>query len=124
MYIYIKYAHLLCVCLTILGFLGRGFFILKTRQPPSTAWIRISPHVVDALLLVTGLFMTLELTTSEADVSLSWLHVKLLLVVAYIVVGIFALRRYYSVLLNVLLILCASAMYGLVVYLALAKPQF
>lgn len=86
---FIKAIHVACAVLTLTGFVLRGIWAWREspwlRQPAT----RVLPHVVDAMLLVSGLAMLL--TWHGATVQ-PWLAAKLIGVVAYIGCGFVALR--------------------------------
>ncbi len=82
--------HVFCAFSSILLFLVRGIPNLILDQPLRGRFFRIAPHVVDTLLLASGI--TLALSLSLDPLHASWLGVKLLLVVVYIALGILAFR--------------------------------
>jgi uncharacterized membrane protein SirB2 len=82
--------HISCAFSSILLFLVRGVPNLVFDRPLRGRFFRIAPHVVDTLLLATGI--TLAWSLSIDPLRASWLGVKLLLVVVYIVLGILAFR--------------------------------
>ena len=53
--------------------------------------VRIAPHVIDTVLLIAAAFLVV-LTQQYPGIH-SWLTVKVLALIAYIVMGMFALRR-------------------------------
>lgn len=53
--------------------------------------VKILPHIVDTVLLLSA--FTLAYLIGQAPFADSWLTAKLLALVAYIVLGVFALRR-------------------------------
>ena len=111
-----------CVVLTLLGFIFRGIYLLKNKQKPSARWIKISPHIVDTVLLLTGIGLALIIVPGRDLGSVAWLYIKLSAVVLYIVLGIFALRKYYSAAVNGILVLLALGAFGFVVFMALNRP--
>ena len=86
----IKQAHVTCAVLTILSFSSRGLLRLRDSAWPDRKWLRIAPHVVDTLLLLTGLILALSLY--QAFYRQPWLLAKLSAVIAYIVLGRVAIR--------------------------------
>lgn len=84
----LKNIHIILALTSGIGFALRGFIRLVLVRPlKHKAW-KIAPHIVDTLLLASG--VTLWIIVGWPV--LSWLGVKLLLVVAYIVLGIVAFR--------------------------------
>jgi uncharacterized membrane protein SirB2 len=82
--------HVICSFSSILLFLIRGVPNLFFYQPLKGRFFRIAPHVVDTLLLATGIALAWSLSLDPLRVT--WLGVKLLLVIAYIALGILAFR--------------------------------
>lgn len=89
-YMALKHTHLMLLTLSIglfvIRFLARqagaGFVQLKV--------VKIAPHIIDTLLLLSG--FALMFTMGYPLWPINWLSVKLLLVVAYIITGIIAMR--------------------------------
>lgn len=84
----LKNIHILLALTSGIGFALRGFNRLVLQRPPGHRFWKVAPHVVDTLLLASG--ATLWLTVGWP--LMSWLGVKLLLVVAYILTGVAAFR--------------------------------
>ena len=88
-YVLLKYFHILCVASSFALFFIRGIWVLRAYPPSRHSWERYTPHIVDTLLLGTGLTM---LSTAGWGSVGSWLGVKLVLVIVYIWFGLVALR--------------------------------
>ena len=92
LYLPIKHGHiLLIVCSFVLFNLH---FWLKHRNPNATLSLplRILPHINDTLMLLTGVLLMLIGSWSPFG-SATWLGMKLLLVVVYIVLGVVAQKN-------------------------------
>jgi uncharacterized membrane protein SirB2 len=84
----------------LLAFLSPVLFSLQAWRSirglePARGWLRITPHVIDSLLLVAG--VGLALIIRQYPFVDAWLTAKLLALVAYIAVGHVAVRRARSV---------------------------
>jgi len=90
-YLTLKYAHIGFAALSIGGFLLRGYWMMTESELLSRRIVRIAPHVVDTLFLLTGVALVLQL--SLPVMRSPWLLAKLAGLVAYIVLGAIALRR-------------------------------
>lgn len=90
-YAMLKMAHVVLALLSIAGFMLRGWWMLREspllRAPP----VRILPHVVDTLLLASGI--ALAVWVSLNPVHHPWLMAKIIALVVYILVGTVALKR-------------------------------
>jgi len=87
----VKQIHVGLAGLTILSFTGRGVLMLRGSGLLRAKWLRITPHVIDTLLLFSGLALALSLF-GTGFYRQPWLAAKLLAVVAYIFLGRLALK--------------------------------
>jgi uncharacterized membrane protein SirB2 len=88
----IKWVHLAAVCSSGTLFLVRGLLV-QTRRP---AWAMAAPvrylsYTVDTILLTAALMLLTILP--HAMFANGWLTAKLVLVVVYVLLGSFALKR-------------------------------
>lgn len=121
LYIPIKYAHLFFVTMTIVLFNLR--FWLRTVQPekPLPLVLRVVPHINDSVLLFTGMLM-MQIASWRVWGPYYWLGTKLLIVLAYILLGVFCLRsqprsgKWFGLYAAGMLCICC------IVYLAYYKP--
>lgn len=84
----LKDIHTLLALTSGIGFALRGFIHLVLQRSMGQRFWKAAPHIVDTLLLVSGI--TLWIMVGWPIVS--WLGVKLLLVLTYILLGIAAFR--------------------------------
>ena len=87
----IKQFHVVVALLSGALFALRGGFVLAGARWPSTLPVRWASYAIDTALL-TAAFMLLTILPGAMFAN-GWLWAKLALVVAYIVLGVFALRR-------------------------------
>jgi uncharacterized membrane protein SirB2 len=90
-YSQIKLTHIACVILSGCLFSLRGLLMLAssgTANHPALRWLS---YVIDTALLTSALMLIAIL--HQYPLVQSWLTVKVLLLVVYIVLGVFALRR-------------------------------
>ena len=90
-YLLVKYVHVGCVILSIAGFAARGGLMIAGSPVLNARFVRIAPHVVDTVLLASAAWLAWML--GQAPFVHGWLTAKVLALVAYIVLGIVALRR-------------------------------
>ena len=91
LYYWVKQVHVGAVHLSFALFLARGAWVLWGRALPRHPVLRSLPHAVDTVLLVTALWLTTII--QQYPFREAWLTAKVLLLVAYIVLGSLALRR-------------------------------
>ena len=87
----VKPLHVAFALLTAASFAVRGYWMLTRSARLDARMTRMLPHVVDSLLLLTGLAMAVRLSVSPF--AHPWFAAKLTAIVAYIVVGHVALKR-------------------------------
>ena len=87
---WIKVLHISCVSLSIAGFLLRSWWMLKDSTLLQLRLVKVLPHIVDSLLLVSG--VALAVLTQTNPLVQHWLLAKLLLLLLYIVSGSIALK--------------------------------
>ena len=89
-YLALKYTHLAAVVISGSLFLLRGTWMMAGSAALRQRWVRITPHVVDTVLLVSALALAVTLGFKPGDHP--WIQAKLAGLVVYIVLGLFALR--------------------------------
>ncbi len=86
-----KTLHLTCVALSLGGFTLRGVWMLRASPLLNNIWVKVLPHIVDTLLLVSGILLAINL--HQYPGTDAWLTAKVLGLVVYIVLGTLALKR-------------------------------
>ena len=71
-------------------FLLRGIWMLHESSMLAQRWVRIVPHVVDTLLLMSAL--TMVIWSEQYPFVQSWLTAKVLALIVYIGLGAIALK--------------------------------
>ncbi len=122
MYTALKHLHVACVVLSICGFVLR--FALSTRGSAIVArrFARTAPHVIDTVLLAAAIGMLVAGAMNPLDQP--WLIAKIAGLLAYIVFGIFALRRAKSLPGRTGAFTAALASFAFVVAAALTKSAW
>lgn len=88
----IIHLHGLFVAISLLGFVTRGYWMLRECPLLQARWVKIAPHIIDTLLLLTALWAAWVLFWSNG-VHPAFLTVKIIGLIAYIVLGTIALKR-------------------------------
>src|SRR6056297_2080830 len=111
--------HIFLALISGLGFALRGFIRLVLDKPLAHPLVRFGPHLIDTLLLASGVALWMVLGLSP--LSAGWFGIKLLMIVVYIALGITAFRiRHQGK--AVLVFLAALAAFLSIAWLALFKP--
>jgi uncharacterized membrane protein SirB2 len=118
-YLLVKQVHVTCAVISYLGFFARGVGMMRDAAWMGAKWVRIVPHVVDTLLLASAL--ALAFMSRQYPLAQPWLTAKVIALAAYIVVGVFALRRGRTRALRVGAWIAAQAVFFYIVAVALTR---
>ena len=86
----LKYTHVTAVIASFALFFLRGIWMMRASDRLAARWVRVVPHVVDTVLLVSAI--ALAMLTAQYPFVQSWLTAKVLALPVYIVLGTVALR--------------------------------
>ena len=87
----IKQLHLTTIAITLALFVLRGFWMMVDSSLLQARWVRIVPHINDALLLTSGI--GLAVLMQQYPLVHGWLTAKFFALILYIVLGTIALKR-------------------------------
>lgn len=87
----LKPLHIALVVISLSGFALRAFWMINGSSWLSRRPTRILPHIVDTLLLISGI--ALAWVSGWSPLTHGWLAAKLLALIGYIVFGARALRH-------------------------------
>ena len=87
----VKALHVGAVIISLCLFLLRGAWMMQGSPRLRQRWVRIAPHVVDTVLLLSAIWLAVQLRV--VPLRDAWLSAKLLGLLAYIVLGSIALKR-------------------------------
>ena len=90
-YLPLRHLHIGCAVLSIGLFALRGALMLADSPWQGNVVLRYLPHAVDTVLLTSALMLTTVIR--QYPFSTGWLTAKVVLLVAYILLGSTALRR-------------------------------
>lgn len=119
MYYEVKLLHLGAVTASISLFLLRGYWMLITPERLKQKIWRVLPHVIDTVLLASGVALIAIL--EGALLEQRWLQIKLTLIVAYIFAGSIALKRGRTRRQRITALVIACALLSAIVLLALKR---
>lgn len=89
-YLPIKHLHMTAAGLSLLLFVIRAYWSVTSSPILQHKLVRTLPHVVDTILLLCGVTLA---TMLGAAANQPWLLLKIVLLIAYIMVGSFAIKR-------------------------------
>ncbi len=90
-YLFLKHLHLSAVTLSLGFFLLRGGWMLLDSAMLQRRWVRVLPHLVDSVLLLSAIAMTLQIR--QYPFTADWLTAKVIALLLYIMLGSVALKR-------------------------------
>ena len=114
----ILFVHILAISLSGSLFASRGLGVLAGARWPQAAPVRYFSYSVDTVLLTAAL-MLLTILPGAMFVN-GWLTVKLILVVAYVVLGSFALKRGRTSRIRTICFVAALLVFATIIGIALA----
>ncbi|MCP5174067.1 MAG: SirB2 family protein [Moraxellaceae bacterium] len=115
-YVIFKHLHMTAVVLSGLLFMVRGLWLLQGSTQLQAKWVKITPHVIDTLLLFSAIAMLV--VAQQFPV---WVHVKITLLVVYIGLGVMAFKKAKTQGQKLTFLLAAVAVYVFLISVALAK---
>lgn len=115
-YLIFKHLHITAVALSGLLFMIRGLWLLQGSAQLQAKWVKITPHVVDTVLLCSAIAMLV--VSQQFPV---WVHVKITLLVVYIGLGLMAFKKAKTQGQKLTFLLAAVAVYVFLISVGLTK---
>jgi uncharacterized membrane protein SirB2 len=119
MYLTLKFVHMTCAMLTIFGFLLRGYWMMTSSARLQYRFTKIAPHIIDTLFLLSGIAIIFQLNLQVMQNN--WLLAKFTGLIAYIILGVFALRLGRTPQIKAIAFIAAVSVYAYIVGVALTK---
>lgn len=90
-YLALKYLHITAVLFSGTGFFLRGLLMLGDSPLLAKRWLKVVPHLVDTVLL--GSAIAMAVMSAQYPFVQPWLTAKFFGLLAYILLGMVALKR-------------------------------
>lgn len=119
MYFAFKHIHMLCAVLSIISFVIRGALAIKGSSILQKKWIRIAPHIIDSLLLLSAIGLMVSI--QQYPFVNGWLTAKLIGLIVYIFLGVVTLKIAKSQPARIAAYLLAIATFGYIASVAVTK---
>lgn len=116
-----KHLHMTIALISVLLFTLRFYWTLAGSVQLEKKWVKITPHIIDTLLLGLGVVMMMKLALNPFEQL--WLGEKLIGVVAYIFTGYYTLKLARNKTMQVIGYLGAMGWILLVARLAMSKEN-
>lgn len=116
-YMLLKHFHMSCAALSFTLFFLRGIWSFSGSTIMRQRWVKVVPHVVDTLLLVSAL--ALAFTIQQYPFVNGWLTAKIFGLLTYIGLGFVALRFGKSKAIRISAWLAAQGVFAYIVLVAI-----
>jgi len=117
-FLLLKAIHISCVAASYMLFLMRGIWKLNGSPVMRSRWVRITPHLVDTLLLASAI--ALALSIEQYPFVHAWLTAKVIALLLYIVLGSVALKYARSRKARIAAWLAAQVVFAYIVLVAIS----
>ena len=121
-YVLLKYVHVTAVIASFALFFLRGLWMMAAPGKLAARWVRVVPHVIDTVLLVSAI--ALAATTAQYPFVQPWLTAKVLALLAYILLGTVAIRRGRTRRVRIVAWILALVVFGYIVVVAHTRDPF
>lgn len=118
----IKHFHMSCAAISFTLFFLRGIWSFTGSSIMQQRWVKVVPHVMDTLLLVSAL--VLAFTIQQYPFVDSWLTAKFFGLVLYILLGSIALKHGKSKAVRIFAWLGALTIFAYIVMVAIRHNPF
>lgn len=88
---FFKHLHMTFALLTLISFFVRGIWMLGQSSMLQKRWVKIAPHIIDTVLLVSAL--VLAVLMSYSPTAHPWLMAKIIALLLYIGLGLVAFKH-------------------------------
>jgi uncharacterized membrane protein SirB2 len=122
-YLTLKALHVGSALASLVLFVTRGGWMIWAPERLQKRWVRVVPHAIDTLLLVSAIALVWQLGGLHA-LKQGWLDAKVLALLAYIVLGSIALKRGRTTRARVAAFFAALTIFGYIVSVAVTKSAF
>jgi uncharacterized membrane protein SirB2 len=111
--------HIAFAVLTIISFTLRGMWMLMDSPLLLSKPARIVPHIIDTLLLFSGIVLVINYTSYPHGYG--WLLAKLAAIILYIVTGVIALKYGKTRMIRIMALTISYCLLVVIVSLALTR---
>ena len=119
-YSLVKKIHMFAAVASFLGFMLRGYWMMMGSKLLNAKLTKVLPHIVDTLLLATAIYLVI--LTQQYPFVVNWVTAKVILLVAYIVVGTIALKKGPTKKIRIIAFVVSVVLISAIFGIASAKP--
>jgi uncharacterized membrane protein SirB2 len=121
-YLTLRLLHVIFAAVTLSGFVVRGYWMIVESDWLDRRATRIAPHIIDTLVLATGIGMLLA--TSLNPFAHSWLMAKFAGLVLYVLLGTLAIKHGSNQVIRIGALIAALATFAYIVGVGLTRSAF
>lgn len=118
-YATLKALHVGSVATSYALFVLRGVWMMRDSPLLAARWVKVTPHVVDTVLLVSAIM--LAVASRQYPLAAPWLTAKVAALVIYIGLGTVALKRGRTRGVRIAAWIAAQAVFGYIVMVAVTR---
>lgn len=120
--LWLKYIHMSAVLLSFSGFVLRVGWMLVDSPVLKNRWVRVLPHIIDSVLLVSALWLVylMSLPLLQTD----WLLAKIIALLVYIGFGTLALKNARTKAQRLMFSVLALVVFLYIVSVAMSKSAY
>lgn len=89
-YLTLKLLHIGCAVISFISFFIRGIGKLRHAAFMDSRWVKIAPHLVDTLLLLSAI--ALVMITQQYPGETAWINAKIAALLVYIGLGVVVIK--------------------------------
>ena len=115
----IKYIHMGTAFISISLFIIRMYWMMTGSKIMNQKWIKIVPHINDTVLLIAAII--LAFSAQQYPFVHGWLTAKVIALIAYILLGMYALKRAKTNQQKIIFFILAVLMFGYIVMVATTR---
>jgi len=115
----IKLIHMSAAIISISLFMLRMYWVMTGSNIMKQKWVKIVPHINDTVLLTAAIILAVSI--EQYPFVHGWLTAKILALLAYIIFGMFALKRAKTMLQKLVYFNLAVFTFAYIVMVALTR---
>ncbi len=115
----LKMMHVGSIIVSYLLFFLRGIWLMQDSEQLRQRWVKVLPHVVDTILLISA--VALAMIIQQSPFSDSWLTAKVIGLLFYIGLGMIAMRFGKTRRIKIIAWMTAQCVFIYIVLVALTK---
>ncbi len=122
MYLMVKHIHMTAIAVSFLLLVLRFIWVMSNSGMMSKKWVKVVPHVIDTVLLASAI--TLCILLAQYPLYNGWLTEKVIGLIAYILLGLFALKLGKNKVIKSVAFVGAVAVFAMIGKIAVTKQAF